>query len=966
MDEEVFDFSHTEEPERPLENVNETEVVNNNPENDQVISESILLTVLNKENADFMVFIDEWLKTYENCSFEGIKQIIELIYHSTGWLSFVYDSSGLDEQLIKTFVNKKERESMADDPSSLNMIFLDRFQCFFTKLLELNDYQLLLTESFVSPLITSCVLLMSGKWTSFRMIAVTTGMKLMTGLHVLNERCITEIGDSTISRKRQSQLKMKKDYIFKKWFKLFNEVFSLSFRDTITEVRNVSLKEMKIWASNIPLLLLGRKWKNYIYIGLRDTNFSNREVAYSIVSSLFDKEINAAKQKDLFNYLKMELLYTLNFNKGKELSVAVSISVFYNIDTYVNIEMNKNEWAIIYLSVYNESQLVAFKAAKFVMKKLNKTLSTVKDIPAWLIKGLIIFCDETKVKANSLLMDVMYYYLRDRLQWQDWFKFISCCTSNETDAVVSLFYAYVLKALTDYTPPFRTKSKELKINKPKMLSDQLRFTKYLQLYWINIINMDKVKCRLECYAKMIKILQYSTMSLSAEINIEICKILSNIICTNGDKKVVSESCRSLKYLLTILPDTSKTESANIFNDMVNKITTEFLEYIRIPICTLDANQIHNRIILLCQNFDFDDDIIWETARENLMNARANRFSDELIIALMTIIHQRFFIYYPKEVLMNKNVNNTSASIEQNGSLADDESSNQEDNLENSNSVEDNNVTNNDKLLVRSLRIHNVIKPFLDESFSHSVKFTAFRIMCALTEYIGPHLRDQEALMELTTNQRPEIIKLMENIVLDAFAEECPNEKILDPTKRNKEVDCCITVNSFCSLLARGILDWRYSTNLILKINESHGHEEYLGNAFNKFVKDRPSAYVPPCTYIYNAIATKIKLELINGLDEEKAVESSEGILVKLLTLIAGKNHKSRGFRSILLTLYTIIIRQAFSASGVRSLLKLLYSLDNFLLSEDVPYLKKILNDHKELSKEIIDYSTFIDKKRGTS
>ncbi|XP_073999827.1 uncharacterized protein [Rhodnius prolixus] len=168
----------------------------------------------------------------------------------------------------------KEQESTRE-PRTIKWIFFDRLGDFLEGVLEQNQKQILNNDTFMQPIITSCTTLIKGLWTSYRMVAVAAGMKIMTSLHSCNEDIILDLSAPDLPDLSKAKLKEKKENIFQYWYQLFKNVFKFAIRDVCREVRSQVISEMFRWTSKYPSFLLGRRWKKYIHWALRDSDSFN-------------------------------------------------------------------------------------------------------------------------------------------------------------------------------------------------------------------------------------------------------------------------------------------------------------------------------------------------------------------------------------------------------------------------------------------------------------------------------------------------------------------------------------------------------------------------------------------------------------------------------------------------------------------------------------------------------------------
>ncbi|XP_073974339.1 uncharacterized protein isoform X2 [Rhodnius prolixus] len=914
-------------------------------------TDTYLMKALRKKSVDLKGLAEEWWRTHNTDPDYGLKEIIELLFHSTGWKSYTFQNT-LDEGAIRKYIKRKVKNKC----ETLNWNFIDRLGDFFETLLEQNNNQILINESFMHPIVTFCTVLKGGLWTSYRMIAVIAGMKTMTRLHSYYEEIIIDLSAPNLPDFRKTDLKEKKETLFKYWCQLFQNVFKLAIRDVSCDVRRGAISEMFRWASRNPILLLGRRWQKYIYLALRDKNSFNRDLAFNMVDYLFINEIDKAKQIVLFNCLKIELFFAIQKMDG--IPPYKSICVCTNLAKYADEALNQVERSLIYICVYYKPQIIAFKAAEYLAMQLKKMVNT----PKALIKLIIVFNEESTVKTESLLIDVLYYFIQPVLSWDDWFDLIANSKDEKVEPSIAMFFAYVNKAVVSYSPKSRIKWKLLQMKQSDLMQNRTQFTRSLGQNWIKLMNMKKILQFPTALIRMIKILQFVGMQLSPEAITDICKKLSDIFLSSSEERVVCESCKSLQHLLTVAGVSRANLVTSVCNQLVDQVLAEFLEYIKMPLCTLVPTPIHNRIIYVSQSFDFDDQILWETCKNNLLTTSINKHSDELILALMTIYYSRLF-YYIKLIEGLNSENNTTAHNSSLSSESDVESLlNSCDNSQDAYSsriVLKSQLVN--KINSRSNEALKTIKIFLSDKFSNAVNIMAFKIMATFIEYFGPHMSSHPTLWEFATHIEEDIEPRMTEIVGVAFQNDCLYKSSSEVESCNEPSECCRIIKQYCELLGEGILDWKNAMQIILLIKENKLHGDYLVNCLNAFLKKFPEYFCKPGYAIYNAVATSVKLELRKQTTSNRVLDSAKNILDELF--INRKIKNPEGYQLVCL-LHEFVIRQAYKKNGFKPLIMLLHPLRSVLKNQDIPKILQLLNEVKSHDpKKVSEYISLLKERQ---
>jgi cohesin complex subunit SA-1/2 len=279
-----------------------------------------LFSLVRKGEASFSQVVNEWIERYKTNHMMAVSELVSFVIQSSG-SRYEFNATKLkEEDLAKTVEECASGfpDNMPDYPiiSTHTSIkgFNSRFIEFWDVLIHACQEEILYEDDFMDNLLTWIIALSSSKYRAFRH---TSCLALYTIMDILIDVCQSvkktlakvekQLDNAKKKKSKSDQIKVQElnDQCSELQGRIitldgymstiFEGVFAHRFRDTVPNIRALTLVSVGGWIINYPSKFLNNNTLKYLGWGLNDEIASIRSSVLVSLSNLFDREAFHAK-----------------------------------------------------------------------------------------------------------------------------------------------------------------------------------------------------------------------------------------------------------------------------------------------------------------------------------------------------------------------------------------------------------------------------------------------------------------------------------------------------------------------------------------------------------------------------------------------------------------------------------------------------------------------------------------------
>jgi cohesin complex subunit SA-1/2 len=273
------------------------------------------IALIREENADLAAVVDEFIKKYEENIKEAISSIITLIINSCGSLAEFksediknvdkIDLSLYIESFVKEFPKEFKDYPIVSKHHQLK-IYTRNYIEFWNLLLKGMSDSTLFDDVFLDNIIGWLTLFSNSNVRPFRHTSTFTlysiidiFIELQSEFEKKMKKIEVQIKAAKTNKNKtlekelsttNKQMNVKIEKIQNTITEIFENVFKRRYRDTLNNIRALSLESLGTWVLNNPDTFLNNEYLKYFGWTLYDKDSSIRESILSTLNKLYSKE----------------------------------------------------------------------------------------------------------------------------------------------------------------------------------------------------------------------------------------------------------------------------------------------------------------------------------------------------------------------------------------------------------------------------------------------------------------------------------------------------------------------------------------------------------------------------------------------------------------------------------------------------------------------------------------------------
>ncbi|KAL0822862.1 hypothetical protein ABMA28_004855 [Loxostege sticticalis] len=641
--------------------------------------ENSLYNILRFNKTAINQVVDMWIEEYKSNRESALVQLMQFFINASGCRGKVTpDMAQMDHTLIIKKMTQEFDEESGEYPLIMSgqtwKKFRSNFCEFIQTLVKMCQYSIIYDQFLMDNIISLLTGLSDSQVRAFRHTATLAVMKLMTALvdvalltSVNCDNCLRQYEAERLKARdkraserlevlvaKRQELEENMEEIKNMLSYMFKSVFVHRYRDTLPDIRAITMAEIGIWMEKFPAHFLDDLYLKYIGWTLHDKVGEVRLRCLQALQPLYECEELKGKL-ELFTSKFKDRIVSMSLDKETEVAVHAVKLVIAILKMHPDVLTDK-DCENVYELVYSSWRAVAAAAGEF----LNVRLFRSDDAPAQpvrsrrgkqrlpntpLVRDLVQFFIESELHEHgAYLVDSL---IESNPMMKDW----ECMTdllleeagpgeealdNRQESSLIELMVCCVRQASTGEPPVGRGASRKqhqaLSKEQAKMVSDdRARMTAHFIATLPALL--DKFGADPEKLSNLVSIPQYFDLELyttqrqEGNLTLLLNKI-REIVSVQTEAEVVEACGRTLEYLCSEqcgVYTRCNVARATITDMCVNRYKEAIDEYRSLLEGgeTPDADEVFNvinslrkvSIMYMCHNLN--DTNIWDSLFEDL-------------------------------------------------------------------------------------------------------------------------------------------------------------------------------------------------------------------------------------------------------------------------------------------------------------------------------------------------------------
>ncbi|XP_053606928.1 cohesin subunit SA-1 isoform X2 [Plodia interpunctella] len=638
--------------------------------------ENSLYNILRFNKTAINQVVDMWIEEYKSNRESALVQLMQFFINSSGCRGKVTpDMAQMDHTLIIKKMTQEFDEESGEYPLIMSgqtwKKFRSNFCEFIQTLVKMCQYSIIYDQYLMDNIISLLTGLSDSQVRAFRHTATLAVMKLMTALvdvalltSVNCDNCLRQYEAERLKARdkraserlevlvaKRQELEENMEEIKNMLSYMFKSVFVHRYRDTLPDIRAITMAEIGIWMEKFPAHFLDDLYLKYIGWTLHDKVGEVRLRCLQALQPLYECEELKGKL-ELFTSKFKDRIVSMSLDKEADVAVHAVRLVIAILKMHPDVLTDK-DCENVYELVYSSWRAVAAAAGEFLNVRLFQADAAAcalrsrrgkRRLPNTpLIRDLVQFFIESELHEHgAYLVDSL---IESNPMMKDW----ECMTdllleeagpgeealdNRQESSLIELMVCCVRQASTGEPPVGRAPRKPLSVSKDqaKLVSDdRARMTTHFIATLPALL--DKFGADPEKLANLASIPQYFELELytttrqEANLTLLLNK-LRDIVSVQTEAEVVETCGRTLEYLCSeqcgvytrcnVARATITDMCVNRYKEAIDDFRS-LLEGGETP----DADEVFNvinslrkvSIMYMCHNLN--DTNIWDSLYEDL-------------------------------------------------------------------------------------------------------------------------------------------------------------------------------------------------------------------------------------------------------------------------------------------------------------------------------------------------------------
>ncbi|XP_072947543.1 cohesin subunit SA-1 isoform X2 [Epargyreus clarus] len=667
--------------------------------------ENSLYNILRFNKTAINQVVDMWIEEYKTNRESALVQLMQFFINSSGCRGKVTpDMAQMDHTLIIKKMTQEFDEESGEYPLIMTgqtwKKFRSNFCEFIQTLVKMCQYSIIYDQYLMDNIISLLTGLSDSQVRAFRHTATLAVMKLMTALvdvalltSVNCDNCLRQYEAERLKARdkraserlevlvaKRQELEENMEEIKNMLSYMFKSVFVHRYRDTLPDIRAITMAEIGIWMEKFPAHFLDDLYLKYIGWTLHDKIGEVRLRCLQALQPLYECEELKGKL-ELFTSKFKDRIVSMALDKETEVAVHAVKLVIAILKMHPDVLTDK-DCEMVYELVYSSWRTVAAAAGEFLNVRLFRADAEAEPAPvrsrrgklrprnAPLVRDLVQFFIESELHEHgAYLVDSL---IESNPMMKDW----ECMTdllleeagpteealdNRQESSLIELMVCCVRQASTGEPPVGRGASRKhhqvLSKEQAKVVSDdRARMTAHFMATLPALL--DKFGADPEKLTNLICIPQYFDLDLytsqrqEANLTLLLNK-LRDIVCVQTEAEVLDTCARTLDALCAqagpvytrcnVARATVTDMCVNRYKEAIDEYRS-LLEGGEIP----DADEVFNvtnslrkiSIMYTCHNMN--DTNIWDSMFEDLPKCLKQNETQMPTQALVYVLRALFY------------------------------------------------------------------------------------------------------------------------------------------------------------------------------------------------------------------------------------------------------------------------------------------------------------------------------------
>ncbi|XP_050680856.1 cohesin subunit SA-1 isoform X2 [Leptidea sinapis] len=393
--------------------------------------ENSLYNLLRFNKAAINQVVDMWIEEYKTSKESALVQLMQFFINSSGCRGKVTpDMAQMDHTLIIKKMTQEFDEESGEYPLIMSgqtwKKFRSNFCEFIQTLVKMCQYSIIYDQYLMDNIISLLTGLSDSQVRAFRHTATLAVMKLMTALvdvalltSVNCDNCLRQYEAERLKARdkratdrlevlvaKRQELEENMEEIKNMLSYMFKSVFVHRYRDTLPDIRAITMSEIGNWMEKFPAHFLDDLYLKYIGWTLHDKVGEVRLRCLQALHPLYECEDLKGKL-ELFTSKFKDRIVAMTLDKETDVAVhavkLVTAILLMHPDTLTDKDCEN-----VYELVYSSSRAVATAAGEFLNVRLFSP-STTEEEPTRSRRG------KTRLPNTPLLRDLVQFFIESEL-----------------------------------------------------------------------------------------------------------------------------------------------------------------------------------------------------------------------------------------------------------------------------------------------------------------------------------------------------------------------------------------------------------------------------------------------------------------------------------------------------------------------------------------------------------------------
>ncbi|XP_038206271.1 cohesin subunit SA-1-like [Zerene cesonia] len=374
--------------------------------------------------------VDMWIEEYKNSKESALVQLMQFFINSSGCRGKVTpDMAQMDHTLIIKKMTQEFDEESGEYPLIMSGQTWKKFRAnfceFIQTLVKMCQYSIIYDQYLMDNIISLLTGLSDSQVRAFRHTATLAVMKLMTALvdvalltSVNCDNCLRQYEAERLKARdkrasdrlevlvaKRQELEENMEEIKNMLSYMFKSVFVHRYRDTLPDIRAITMSEIGIWMEKFPAHFLDDLYLKYIGWTLHDKVGDVRLRCLQALHPLYECEELKSKL-ELFTSKFKDRIVSMTLDKESEVAVHAVKLVIAILKMHPDVLTDK-DCENVYELVYSSWRNVAAAAGEFLNWRLFRTEPPVP--PARSRRG------KQRLPNTSLVRDLVQFFIESEL-----------------------------------------------------------------------------------------------------------------------------------------------------------------------------------------------------------------------------------------------------------------------------------------------------------------------------------------------------------------------------------------------------------------------------------------------------------------------------------------------------------------------------------------------------------------------